>query len=291
MSEPLLPSQLLESAVNPLACQYALLRFRPFVETGEFANVGVVLLCPQGRFFGYRLLKKYARITQFFHQLDRKVYLHGKALFTQELERFALHLQHTALNDGTTNVPLALGLFAEFTRIRDSALQFAERRVVLARDPQAKLDELYDYYVERNFVNKAYQERLLESNIRHLLHQQSAHAGTPYRQDKVGAEDFAVSFPFVRKTGDVVDSVIKPLFLAHDNPTKVLTHGGQWVDKVCRLRRRSALPDNVLFPIAPPGVDSAAYAAYEEIRDDFKRARVQTVLATENEAILDFALA
>ena len=26
------------------ARQYALLRFRPFVETGEFANVGVVML-------------------------------------------------------------------------------------------------------------------------------------------------------------------------------------------------------------------------------------------------------
>ena len=28
--------------MSKLACQYALLRFRPFVETGEFANVGVV---------------------------------------------------------------------------------------------------------------------------------------------------------------------------------------------------------------------------------------------------------
>jgi hypothetical protein len=30
--------RLLEPRVNKLACQYALLRFRPFVETGEFAR-------------------------------------------------------------------------------------------------------------------------------------------------------------------------------------------------------------------------------------------------------------
>jgi len=57
--------------MKKFACQYALLRFRPFVETGEFANVGVVMLAPEARFFGYRLLKRYGRITQFFHQLDR----------------------------------------------------------------------------------------------------------------------------------------------------------------------------------------------------------------------------
>ena len=61
--------------MKKFACQYALLRFRPFVETGEFANVGVVLLAPEARFFGFKLLNKqrHGRITHFFHQLDRKV--------------------------------------------------------------------------------------------------------------------------------------------------------------------------------------------------------------------------
>ena len=130
--------------MNKLACQYALLRFRPFVETGEFAIVGVVLLSPEGRFFGYKLLKKYGRITQFFHQLDHQVYLNGKALFSEELDRFAAHLLRNAL-DGRKRVPdiaLATGLFAELTRPRDAMLHFDECRVVLAADPQAKLDEL-----------------------------------------------------------------------------------------------------------------------------------------------------
>ena len=55
--------------MTKFACQYALLRFRPFAETGEFANVGIVLLAPEARFFGFRLLKRYGRITQFFIEL------------------------------------------------------------------------------------------------------------------------------------------------------------------------------------------------------------------------------
>lgn len=277
--------------MNKFACQYALLRFRPFVETGEFANVGVVLLSPEGRFFGFKLLKKYGRITQFFHQLDRKVYLDGKALFLEELERFAAHMRQHAL-DGHKRAPdtaLATGLFAELTRPRDAMLQFDERRVVLAEDPKAKLKELFDHYVERNFVTKAYQERLLENSVRRLLYRTDTRMGMLYRQEKVGSPDFMVNFPFVRMMGTTVDRIIKPLYLAQDDPTRVLTHGGQWVDKVNRLRKRGALPRQVLFPVAAPNEGASAFAAFEEIRDDLLSAGVQVVGADDEKHILEFA--
>ncbi|WP_413913220.1 DUF3037 domain-containing protein [Candidatus Skiveiella danica] len=38
----------------------------PFVETGEFANVGVVMFAPTARYFGFKLLGgRYARVTNF----------------------------------------------------------------------------------------------------------------------------------------------------------------------------------------------------------------------------------
>ncbi|WP_312781743.1 DUF3037 domain-containing protein [Acidovorax temperans] len=277
--------------MKKLACQYALLRFRPFVETGEFANVGVVLLCPEGRFFGFKLLKKYGRITKFFHELDSKVYLTGKALFTEELDRFASHIRLSAL-DGrkrVVDVPLAVGLFAELTRTRDSMLQFDERRVVLADDPKAKLKELFDYYVERNFVTKAYQERLLESAVRRILFRDDPRIGAQYVQEKVGTSDFLVNFPFVHKTDNLVDRIIKPLFLGQDDSTRVLNHGGLWVDKLKRLRKRNALPENVLFPLAAPKPESKAYSAYEEIRQELVEVGVEVTQANNEKKILAFA--
>lgn len=277
--------------MNKLACQYALLRFRPFVETGEFANVGVVLLCPEGRFFGFKLLKKYGRITKFFHQLDSKVYLNSKALFIEELQRVAQHMRSNAL-DGrkrVVDVPFVVNLFAELTRMRDAMLQFDERRIVLADDPKAKLNEIFDYYVERNFVTKAYQERLLENSVRRLLFKGDSHLGAQYPQGKVGTTDFIVNFPFVHKRGEVVDRVIKPLYLAQEDSTKLLNHGGLWVDKVRRLRKRNALPKNVLFPLAAPKPDSRAFRAYDEIRQDLVEAGVEVALASDERRILDFA--
>ena len=277
--------------MTKFACQYALLRFRPFAETGEFANVGIVLLAPEARFFGFRLLNRYGRITQFFKELDKKVYLNGRELFKEELERFAAQLRKLAL-DGRKTVPdvrLAVDLFAELVRHREAILQFDERRVVLADDPKAKLNALYDYYVERNFVTKEYQERLMESSIRKLLF--SARVGENYRQEKLGDADFAVNFPFVRMAEGHADRVIKPLYLAQNDTTKIITHGGQWVDKIRRLRKRQALPESVMFPVTAPAFDTRAYQAFEEISEDLAAERVQIVTAVSDQQILAFAQA
>lgn len=276
--------------MKKFACQYALLRFRPFVETGEFANVGIVMMAPEARFFGFRLLKRYARITQFFHQLDRRVYLEGRELFKEELDRFAGELRRLALDGRKTqpDVPLARNLFAELVRPREAMLQFAEQRVVLAENPKEKLGQLFDHYIERNFVTREYQERLLENTVRKLLFR--AHVGARYQREKIGTLDFTVNFPFVLMADGRAQRVIKPLHLAQGDTTKILTHGGQWVDKIRRLRKRDALPDDVLFPVTAPQANTKAYDAFTEIRDDLIGAQVQVVPANDEDTILQFAV-
>lgn len=275
--------------MKKFACQYALLRFRPFVETGEFANVGIALLAPDARFFGFRILKRYGRITQFFHQLDRKIYLDGRQLFKEEMDRFAIELRRAALDGRKTqpNVLLARNLFAEVVRPREAMLQFSEQRVVLADDPKAKLLQLFDHYVERNFVTKEYQERLLENNVRKLLF--GAQIGAQYQKGKVGTDDFSVNFPFVNLVNGKVERVIKPLYLAQGDTTKILTHGGLWVDKVRRLRKRHALPEKVLFPVTEPAANSKPYHAFQEIRHDLLAENVEVVSANDEHKILRFA--
>lgn len=275
--------------MKKFVCQYALLRFRPFVETGEFANVGIVMMAPEARFFGFRLLKRYGRITQFFHQLDRKVYLDGRELFKEELDRFTGELRRLALDGRKTqpDIPLARNLFTELVRPREAMLQFAEQRVVLADNPKEKLVQLFDHYIERNFVTKEYQERLLESTVRKLLFR--GQMGTQYRPEKIGTPDFTVNFPFVLMADGKAQRIIKPLYLAQGDTTKILNHGGQWVDKIRRLRKRNALPKDVLFPVTAPQTDTKAYDAFTEIRDDLVTIDVQVVPANDESGILKFA--
>lgn len=274
--------------MKKFACQYALLRFRPFVETGEFANVGIVLMAPEAGFFGFRLLKRYGRITQFFHQLDRKVYLEGRELFEEELERFAAELRRLALDGRKTlpDLPLARNLFAELVRPREAMLQFAEQRLVLADKPEEKLGQLFDHYIERNFVTKEYQERLLENTVRKFLFR--TQLGAKYQREKVGTADFTVNFPFVLMADGKPQQIIKPLHLAQGDSTKILTHGGQWVDKIHRLRKRNALPGKVLFPVTAPQADAKNFEAFSEIRDDLLKANVLVVPANDEAGILQF---
>jgi len=276
--------------VNKTLCQYALLRFRPFIETGEFANVGIVLIAPEKRFFGYRLLTRYGRVTQFFNELDRKIYLNARALFKEELDRFTAQLRRAALDGrkAVADVDLANNLFGELTRQREAIFQFDEPRLALAEDPKTKLQELFEHYVERNFVTKEYQERLLESNVRKLLFR--AKIGNEYQRQKIGSTDFAVNFPFVHMVEEKATRIIKPLYLAQPDTTRLLTHGGQWVDKIRRLRKRNTLPKNVLFPVTAPTQGATQFAAFEEIKAELAEQEVQIAPANDEALILEFAV-
>lgn len=61
--------------MNKVACQYAIVRFAPYVETGEFANVGVLMVAPRQPYFGFKLeTRRHGRITRFFEELEPKFY-------------------------------------------------------------------------------------------------------------------------------------------------------------------------------------------------------------------------
>ncbi len=316
------------------ACQYVIVQFRPFVETGEFANVGIVLLCPEARYFDFQLMnKRYGRVTQFFHQLNSQIFITGMADFREELERVnalmrseAFYGQRNTVNveialqpcvelvRPTVNVEKAQRIFAELVRPREGLLRFDMPRIVLAADPKAKLEELYDFYVERNFVTREYQERLLENKVGRLLYQ----AHLPFFKDKVGDVDFAVRFPFVcrgqetsfigsesdeaksldtstpnfRPEKGKVRGIIKPLHLAYDDSSKIFNHGGAWVDKIKRLKRRGQLPPQVLFAVkAPEQSAQRCFRAFGEIRDDLLDLNMTVESANDESRIIEVAKA
>ena len=53
---------------------YTLVRLLPQSDSGEFANMGVVVACPALGFFDFRLITRYRRITQFFEEFNRELF-------------------------------------------------------------------------------------------------------------------------------------------------------------------------------------------------------------------------
>ena len=138
--------------MNEVTCNYAISRFRPYRETGEFVNVGVVLMCSETGFFDYRFATGLSpRISNFFPDLDINVFQAAFNGLLQELARVTArerdeHLHPPVLREGT---PASLARFRELVRPREALFFFGEVGTVMAADPRAKLEEFFQRCVQR----------------------------------------------------------------------------------------------------------------------------------------------
>ncbi len=205
--------------MKKIPCQYAIVRFSPFVGTGEFANVGLLLMAPKHDYYGYKLeLKRYGRITRFFDDLEPNIYRNSIKNLDVELKRIEIMLKIHGYGKRfqTNDMTFAQGLFHEIVRPRETIIKFSDTRVVLADNPKKKLDELFAYYVGRSFVTKEYRETVLTRGIRKWL--TSANIADRFIKAQVGDEKYHWNFPFVEYKNDHPIKIIKPLFLGHEEP-------------------------------------------------------------------------
>ena len=275
---------------NKTPCLYAVVHFSPFVETGEFANVGIIMMAPEQRYFGFKLIgRRHSRVTHFFEQLEAKVFRATMNTLREELERAGGMLRQNGFDKRLklNDVDFAKRLFTEIVRPRETVVKFSEPRAVLAENPAETLEELYGYYVERDFVTREYQEAVLERGFRKWLWQ--ARIAERFTKLEVGNEEYHATFPFVEKQGDVTVKAIKPLHLAQDQPSKILDHGGQWLFRIQTLKRRNLLPEKVLFAVSGPIGNGAKCKAYDEIVANLKDEGVNVLPVLDKEHILEFA--
>lgn len=275
------------------ACNYAIVRFMPYVETGEFANVGVLLWIPKQKTLLFKLLRKrYGRITQFFEELDKQVYLKTMGDLDAELQRIQGLLSQGAVVTTNSNLEYGFhkGIFEEIIRPRETVVRFSEQRAILSEDPAETLTALYDYYVGRNFVTKEYQEGIMEKGIKRLLDQENL--GKRFQKRKIQDKVYSAIFPFVEEHDHKAMRVIKPLFLGQADSTAIIEHGGHWRLKVELLRKRQLLHGPVLFPVKGPEdakTGDHRDEAFEETRQSLEGEGIQLVDYTEHQKILDFA--
>ena len=273
------------------SCQYAIIRFMPFVETGEFANVGIVLMAPAQRYFGFKLLRtqRYARITGFFEQLDRRVYQATLQDLRAELDRIAALLERHGFDKRlrSHDIEFARRLFAEVIRPRETIIRFGEPRVVLATNPEETLEELFAHYVERSFVTRQYQETILENQVRKLLTR--AQLAGRFRPGQVGDDEYRVKFPFIESHDEYPTRAIKPLSLTQDDSSRILEHGGKWNFRIRELKKRHILPQRVLFAVQGPDAQGARDNAYREVVDMLADTGVDVASHQDQDRILEFA--
>jgi hypothetical protein len=266
------------------ACQYSIVRFLPYAETGEFANVGIVLACPDLRFLEVRIApaRRTKRITDFFDTLDAAVYRETIKFFRAEMDGVNAFMQenHLVAGNGT------IAAFDEVIRPREALLRFSPPRAVLTTDPATTLKKLYGYFIEREFATREYHEELLNKGVAKLL--KNAALKGYFENAQVGDDTVNVRFPFVHMANGRPELAIKPLHLDRDQASKVIDHGGPWVDRIRRLKKHRLSPKAMLFAVKTPVEGKQRHAA-QEIIGDLKELGVTVRDVHDESAIIKFA--
>jgi hypothetical protein len=107
----------------------------------------------------------------------------------------------------------------------------------------------------------------------------------------LGNDEYHVTFPFVEQHEDHAVKAIKPLHLGHNQATKIIEHGGQWLLRINQLRKRKKLPDSVLFAVQGPQEDGSKGNAYREIVGGLQDAGATVLPYADKDSILAFAVA
>lgn len=270
------------------ACRYAIVRFLPYAETQEFANVGIVLACPETGYFGFKVEKhrRYGRISGFFKRLDMTIFGAAMSGFEKELARIADLVADERMRGDDLRAT-----FEALVHPREAIVRFGSPRALLTEDPEQAVIDLFAYYVEHEFATPEHQERVVMKRVRALLN--GLQLARPFRPLDIGDPNYAhAKFPLVQRDEVRVLKAIKPFFLAQDEANKILTHGGTWVDRIMRLYKRRLLPDAVMFAVeGPDPADGLRFEAYQEICDDLGGYGVQVVPAAQERQIAAFATA
>jgi len=127
--------------MNPTqaVCNYALLQFLPYPETGVVVNVGVLVNCLQPCFFHYVAQEQMPESFKLlFPRQNEEVFAASMTAMKQEVMRVK----------GRIRDPKTCQLgFNELVRPRQNTFRFAEVRTALTKDPQKFSEELFRRYV------------------------------------------------------------------------------------------------------------------------------------------------
>ncbi|MDL2408848.1 DUF3037 domain-containing protein [Rhizobium calliandrae] len=268
------------------AISYAIIRFQPHVETEEFANIGIVLVAPRMSYLDFRLeTKRLGRLTSFFDSVEAATIRAVLKNYHAELTRIKDIAGHNG--NGQTRFEFKLTdnadhLFHALTKDREGIIRFSEVRFAMTDSPKNKLDELFDYYVGRNFASSVYREGLLERHVRNMLKLREIDRNFKKRSFNDGV--YSATFPFVEIVDDKPVKILKPIYLGQDDPTRILDHGNKWLFTINRLKQ--VLPRHIVFAVEGPTGPSLRQRAFREAIDQFRASDIQVVDATKERELL-----
>lgn len=244
--------------MSTIICNYAVLRFQPYPETGEFANLGIVMLCNNGLFLQRSETRQRQRITHFFDKLPAEVFTQARREFLAELRRVV------KLGDKHADDPaMQRRLFQHLVAPSETMFRFSPPGTVATADPHRALDELFMRYVHHDFSQRQNAEAQLTTRVGQWLR---SFQDRRYTERSLGSELLQVKFPLVWQDAGIAKQAIKPISFDLDDSSSIIEKGDKWEKRMQRLKAAGAAPKDTVFVCHAPSAKSGPLLrAYQEI--------------------------
>lgn len=281
--------------IKKVACNFTVLRFLPYAETGEFVNIGIAIACPDLHWFGFKLeTKRTDRIMDFFPELktNKNLFLEGRKTFKDELARLETFLNLKQKQENQLHfredAKLFNQVFLNLVRHREETFCFAPPQTCLTDDPEAELAKLFHDYVERGFAQHIeYQETVMTKKLRHVFHAKKILDLMPYTFTDQRCQ---VHFPFVRQVEQKFKRAIHPINFDRGETPKIVEHADRWRNRLVRLQKANEQPENILLVVRKPTTGPQKEVC-EEMCDEIQQAvkHIAILPQEDNTEILSFA--
>lgn len=231
--------------MNRYAMRFAVIRFMPYVQTREFANIGIIITHPQSGYFDFKIEQRYSRLSRFFRRFDSSVYKAATRAFAEELQRIGKLAAYSA-PDQIRAMPDHL------TRPREALIMAARPGVTLAPGRGQELNRLFDYFVARSFAKNQPEAELTRQIQAMSKPLQTAY---PFKESTIGdPSGFHASIPLVQKAENgEIRKIIKPIYFGQKDPADIYYKSDKWIAGIKRLRRGGYIDrSEILFAYEPP---------------------------------------
>ncbi|BCE00463.1 DUF3037 domain-containing protein [Marinicellulosiphila megalodicopiae] len=268
--------------MNNQACRYAVVRFMPYPESEEFANIGIIMAVPKLNKFLFKLeIQNFTRYTQFFKHLDKALVSDAVKYFTAELAYLNEQVENQHIN--------AMDALEHLVMPRANIINFSEQRTkLISTDLDAELTNIFDDFVNHKFATKESYEKKLHSKINGFLTELNLER--PFiRQILKTDNGFTARFDLTQVHENARIKIIKPLFLDTNKVNKIYEHSDAWLAKLKRLKLNNILPKEMIFPIEHKKVDGEILDAINCVKKDFGDFGI-VMNADDQKNIQDFAL-
>ncbi|TCS36139.1 DUF3037 domain-containing protein [Reinekea marinisedimentorum] len=196
--------------------RYAVIRFQPYPETGEFANIGVIAIDPLAGQFQFKLEdRRSQRVTDFFHNLDGSFYRGTVRRIKHELEA-----RRTAVANFNAK---AIEVFEDLVMPKSNLFQFEQASALKATNLDIAIESLYGQFVGHKFAKKkSYEEQLRNKVKLQLDYLELKRPFGPY--DLLGPGGIKTRFEFVQQGNNKPEKIIKPFGFNGADPSKLNDH-------------------------------------------------------------------